>query len=138
MAAVEGPAPVAIGNDIRSDSVWFEKTTQQPEVFVEFERYDGSFVGKTKLDEKLGNLMEAAVRWEGKPKLLVLSAWSKGVVSAPDVEAMKQKLRLGLNNSKGVQIQGVKGCALLFSRFIFDLEVDGLLRLKRMMFWELA
>ncbi|MCK5664973.1 MAG: hypothetical protein KAI17_15885, partial [Thiotrichaceae bacterium] len=59
-AIVECPTPSAAGSDIRSDSVWFDRNTQDPKVLIEFERYDGSVYGKQKLDDKLSNLMEAA------------------------------------------------------------------------------
>ena len=136
MAVVEAPAPLAVGNDIRSDSTWFRYEKWQPLVLVEFERYDGTARSKAKLEGKLSNLMEAAIRWGRRPRLLVLSAWSKGVVSAPDMADMVRKLRTGFKNNKGVAIQGLQGSVLLFNRFIFDADAAGLLRLQRMTFWE--
>jgi len=134
MAVVEGPAPVASGNDIRSDSVWFDKGSNTPLVLIEFERYDGTERGKGKLVEKLTNLMEAAMRWDNQPVLLVLSAWSPGLVSAPDFEELEKMFLQGTQNSKGSIVPKPSGCGLLLHRMIFDQEVDGLLRLKRMSF----
>lgn len=138
MAIVEAPAPAAAGNDIRSDSVWFCRTTGRPIVLIEFERYDGSVHGKAGLDAKLGNLMESALRWDDRPELLVLSAWSKGVVSAPNTADLAGKLRTGLTNRKGAEITGLDDCVLLFNRFIFEPVVSGSLCLRRMTFQEVA
>jgi hypothetical protein len=132
MAVVEGPAPVASGNDIRSDSIWFDKDSNTPCVLIEFERYDGTDRSKRKLVAKLTNLMEAAMRWGNQPGLLVLSAWSSGLVSAPDLESLRVIFEKGINNSKGTFIPTPASCALLLHRMIFEKEIDGLLRLKHM------
>jgi hypothetical protein len=134
MAVVERPAPVASGNDIRSDSVWFDKDNIAPCVLVEFERYDGTERGKNKLIEKLKNLMEAAMRWDNQPVLLVLSAWNSGLVSAPDFGSLEDIFRKGTTNSKGSIIPMPVSCTLLLHRMVFNQEADGLLRLKHMNF----
>jgi hypothetical protein len=131
MAIVEGPAPVASGNDIRSDSVWIDKETNSPLVLIEFERYDGSPKGKSQLLKKLVNLMEAANRWEDKPVLLVLSAWSPGLVSAPDFEQLEKTFLKGTFNGQGSFIPRPKNCGLLLQRMVFEQEVDGLYRLNK-------
>ncbi len=130
MALVEGPAPAASGNDIRSDSVWFEKNNCSPKVLVEFERYDGTAKTEAKLREKLSNLMEAAMRWENKPELIVLSAWSPGLVSAPDLVELESLFRKGVDNSKGLFIPHPLGCQLLLHRLVLDKAHDDLLYLK--------
>lgn len=131
-AIVEGPAPVASGNDIRSDSVWFDKSSNTPIVLIEFERYDGTDRGRAKLVEKLTNLMEAAMRWGNQPKLLVLSAWSPGLVSAPDFTYLENLFVSGRRNSKGTYIPKPAGCNLLLHRMVFEQEVDRKLRIKHM------
>jgi hypothetical protein len=134
MAVVEGPAPVASGDNIRSDSVWFDKETTAPRVLIEFERYDGSERGKAKLAQKLTNLMEASLRWQHKPDLLVLSAWSSGLVSAPDFSALEDLYRQGVSNSKGFRIPTPPSGSLLLHRMVLEPGVDDLLRLKHMNF----
>jgi len=136
MAVVEAPAPVAVGSDIRSDSAWFEKKTNKPLVLIEFERYDGTSYGKSKLSEKLDNLIEAASRWENMPELIVLSAWSKDLVSAPDISELFNKFKNGIKNKKGININSFSNCSFLFNRFICEPDVEGLLRLEKLMFWE--
>lgn len=131
MAIAEGPAPVASGNDIRSDSVWLDKQTNTPLVLVEFERYDGTSKGKSQLLKKLINLMEAASRWESKPVLLVLSAWSPGLVSAPDFEQLEKTFLKGAFNNQGSFIPRPKNCGLLLQRMVFEPHADGLYRLNK-------
>ncbi|RLA54492.1 MAG: hypothetical protein DRR42_01545 [Gammaproteobacteria bacterium] len=134
MAVVEGPAPIASGNDIRSDSVWFDKADNTPLVLIEFERYDGTDRGYGKLEEKLGNLMEASMRWGDQPTLLVLSAWSPGLVSAPDFERLELMFRRGFSNSKGAKIPAPTNCQLLLHRLVLSESHTGLLQLQRMNF----
>ncbi len=131
-AVVEGPAPNASGNDIRSDSVWFDKKSNRPFVLIEFERYDGTGRGKAKLVDKLTNLMEAAMRWDNQPVLLILSAWSPGLVSAPDFDGLEELFLKGTRNSKSSFIPKPSSCDLLLHRMVFDQKLDGLLRLKHM------
>ena len=136
-AISECPIPAAVGSDIRSDSVWISLQSQNPEVIIEFERYDGSARGKAKLDEKTNNLMEAVVRWQDAPQLLILSTWSPGLVSAPDTSTLQAKLRKGFRNSSGVYIPGITQVKLLFYRFIFEQRQDQLLRLHKIHWVEL-
>lgn len=132
MAVTECPAPMTFGADIRSDSTWFNQTSRLPEVIIEFERFDGTTRGQNKLDEKLRNLMEASMRWEKRPLVLILSAWSKGVVSAPDKDVFLQRCRQGFKSSIGVQIPALNNTVMLFSRFIFEIECGGTLLLKQL------
>jgi len=134
MAVPESPAPAASGDNIRSDSVWFEKESATPKVLIEFERYDGSENGKAKLVEKLTNLMEASQRWEHQPDLLILSAWSSGLVSAPDFSALEHLYRQGLTNRKGSRIPTPPSGTLLLHRMVLNPGFDDLLRLKHMNF----
>jgi len=131
MAVCECPVPTAYSADIRSDSVWFSPSSRGPEVLVEFERFDGSARGEQKLDEKVCNLLDAAARWGGVPKLLVLSAWSKGVVSAPDTNKLSARCRLGFKTAVGVQVPPIRGAAVLFNRLIFNVQRDGSLSLTQ-------
>ena len=74
--------------------------------------------------------MEAGIRWGGKPVLLVLSAWSPGLVSAPDFDELESIFIRGVRNSKGTFIPRPENCGLLLQRMVFEQHVDGLLRLK--------
>jgi hypothetical protein len=131
MAVCECPVPAAYSADIRSDSVWFSRSTWSPEVLIEFERFDGSARGEQKLDEKVRNLLDAAARWGGVPKLLVLSAWSKGVVSAPDTKKLTSRCKMGFKTAVGVEVPPIRGAAVLFNRLIFNVQRDGSLSLTQ-------
>ena len=138
MAVTECPVPMTHGADIRADSTWFSRTQRTPAVLIEFERFDGTDRGQKKLDEKLCNLLEASVRWGDAPSVLILSAWSKGVVSAPNKDLFLQRCRQGFKSSVGAQVPAIRSAAVLFSRFIFEIERSGTLlltqvRCKRLM-----
>jgi hypothetical protein len=131
MAVTECPAPMTHGADIRPDSTWFARDDRKPAVMIEFERFDGTDRGQQKLDEKLCNLLEASMRWGDTPSVLILSAWSKGVVSAPNKEKLLERCRRGFKSSFGIQVPPIRNTAVLFSRFIFDIENGGCLLLKQ-------
>lgn len=132
MAVAECPVPMTHGADIRADSTWFSRTQRTPDVLIEFERFDGTDRGQKKLDEKLCNLLEASMRWGDAPSVLILSAWNKGVVSAPNKEVFVQRCRQGFKSSVGAQVPPLRNTAVLFSRFIFEIECSGTLLLKQM------
>lgn len=130
-AVVEAPAPAAVGADIRSDSVWFDRDGWRPRVLVEFERFESGDRGQTNLLIKAQNLMEAAARWGLEPRLLVLSAWSHGVVNAPSTDAYRGLLRGGFRNSAGIRVPGYPNVPLLFHRLILRSSGAGSLILDR-------
>lgn len=127
MAVVECPAPGTHGADIRSDSAWFMDEGLSPLVLVEFERYDGSNRGQQKLNEKLCNLIEAALRWSVTPEILVLSAWSRGIVAAPDTDLLKKRCRQGFISTTGTQAATPASTQVLFNRFMFEESINGLI-----------
>lgn len=137
-AVIEAPAPTAAGADIRTDSTWFSKAPWLPRVLIEFERFDSGARGLAKLDAKLANLLEAANRWRDEPRLLILSAWSSGVVNAPSPDRFRELLRSGVHNALGVHVSGRRGCPLLFNRWIFGTAPTGLLTLRKLIFEEVA
>ncbi|WP_058557976.1 hypothetical protein [Thiohalocapsa sp. ML1] len=130
-ALVEAPAPAAAGADIRADSLWFERAGWRPVVLVEFERFEAGPRGEAKLAEKVRNLLEAAARWELAPRLLVLSAWSAGVVDAPRTDALRALLRDGFINAAGVRIRGPSHVPLLLHRLLLGVAPGGRLRLAQ-------
>lgn len=119
MAIVECPAPGTHGADIRSDSGWFCLDGNKPICLIEFERYDGSDRAQLKLEEKLRNLLEAAQRWEGSPKTVVLSVWSQGVVRAPDTQRLQEYCRYGFISSAGSAVSCPSDLKVVVSRFLF-------------------
>lgn len=131
MSVVECPAPINLGADIRHDSTWFSLERRVPEVLIEFERFDGTPRGQAKIEEKLCNLIEGAMRWGNAPSVLVLSVWSKGVVSAPDKDQLREKCLNGFKSSSGAFIPALRGTQFLFSRFNFEIDSHGVLLLKQ-------
>ena len=131
IALTECPAPMTHGADIRADSTWFDREQRKPKVLIEFERFDGTARGQQKLDEKIRNLLEASMRWNNSPTVLILSAWNKGIVTAPDTEKLLSRCRDGFKSSVGVQLPPLRSATVLFSRFIFEIEKSGCLLLKQ-------
>ncbi|WP_205781089.1 hypothetical protein [Methylocaldum sp. SAD2] len=132
MAVTECPAPMTHGADIRSDSTWFCRQQRSPIALVEFERFDGTERGQLKLDEKLCNLLEASMRWGNSPSVLVLATWNKGVVSAPDKDKLVERCRNGFRSSVGARVPPVRAIAVVFSRFLFEIESNGSMLLKQL------
>ncbi len=124
MAVTECPMPMTHGLDIRTDSTWFSRMKRVPAVLIEFERFDRNKQGQQKLDEKIRNLVEASMRWENSPSVLILSAWSKGVVSAPDIRNLQERCRNGFKTSTGIDVAFGKNTTMLFNRFIFEIQPD--------------
>jgi hypothetical protein len=133
-AITECPAPSGGAADIRSDSVWFDPQTNVPVALIEFERYDGTDAGKTKLTSKLTNLVDAARRWNTDSLLLILSAWNSGLVSAPDLAALETQFTSGSLDRRGSKIHPPTGASLLLQRFILRAGDDQLLRFNQVMY----
>ena len=125
MAVVECPAPSSHGADIRSDSGWFHKGEPVPACLVEFERFDGNNRSQLKLEEKLQNLLEAAQRWENAPDLLVLSAWSKGIVSTPNIQKLQQICQQGFTTNSGIKVSASRNAQVILNRFLFQTSDNG-------------
>ena len=133
-AITECPAPIGGAANIRSDSVWFDPRTNVPVALIEFERFDGTDAGKTKLISKLTNLVDAARRWNIESLLLVLSAWNSGLVSAPDMEALEKQFASGMLDRRGSKIHPPLGASLLLQRFILRAGEDQLLRFNQVIY----
>lgn len=132
MAIVECPAPESHGPDIRSDCAWFSRSCSVPACLIEFERYDGSPKGQTKLENKLGNLLQAAQRWSLAPELLVLSAWTQGIVSPPDIDRFHHILKRGFTTHTGALVTLQCRTQFILNRFIFEKTSRSALKLNRL------
>jgi hypothetical protein len=95
----EVPAPrkgdlARVEEDVRSDSVWFDRETRQVALVAEFERYSGKHKD---LSPKVETLLLAQQRWgvSGYASLL-LAYWSVGLVTLPDHD-----LACGASHARG-------------------------------------
>lgn len=91
VAISEVPAPregplAQIEEDVRSDSVWFDRTTRRVSLVAEFERYAGK---QKDLSPKLETLLLAQQRWGCRDATLLLAYWSVGLVSLPDHDKLR-------------------------------------------------
>ena len=67
----EGPF-AHVEEDVRSDSVWFDRTTKRVALLAEFERYAGK---KKDLRPKVETLLLAQQRWGCEDATLLLAYW---------------------------------------------------------------
>jgi hypothetical protein len=123
----DGPYTV-VGDDVRSNSVWFEAPSHQPHVLVEFERYTGK-TDETKLIGKVDNLLLAHHRWGQQPAVLILSYWTKGLVSLPDHAILRHRVQHGFMTRAKEQVEGSGRCQIFFFQTVLQQTIEGRWRL---------
>ena len=131
-AVSEVPAPregpfAHVEEDVRSDAVWFERTTKRVALVAEFERYAGK---KKDLTPKVETLLLAQQRWGCEDATLLLAYWSVGLVTLPDHDSLRSIARGGFSAVGGVRVPGNPRARLIFYQFVVRTGQDGLLRLE--------
>lgn len=112
--------------DVRSDSVWFDRTSRRAVLIAEFERYAGK---QKDLSPKLETLLLAQHRWSADDASLLLAYWSVGLVSLPDHDNLRGIVRCGFSATGGVRVPGNPRARIVFYQFVVRQDPDGLLRL---------
>lgn len=128
-ATREGPL-AHVEEDVRSDSVWFERTTRRVALLAEFERYAGK---QKDLSPKVETLLLAQQRWACQEATLLLAYWSVGLVSLPDHDSLGNIVRGGFSATGGVRVPGNPRATLVFYQFVVRAGQDGLLRLENIL-----
>jgi hypothetical protein len=128
----EVPAPrqgelARVEEDVRSDSVWFDRETRRVALVAEFERYAGK---QKDLSPKVETLLLAQQRWGCPDALLVLAYWSVGLVTLPDHNSLRSIARGGFQALGGVRVPGNPRARVAFFQFVVRPGPDGLLRLE--------
>lgn len=131
-AVSEVPAPRRgplshVEEDVRSDSIWFDRTTKRVALVAEFERYAGK---QKDLSPKVETLLLALQRWECEDATLLLAYWSVGLVTLPNHDSLRSIVRGGFNAMGGVHVPGNSKARLVFYQFVVRTGQDGLLRLE--------
>jgi hypothetical protein len=131
-AVSEVPAPhdgplAHVEEDVRSDSLWFDRSTRRVALVAEFERYAGK---QKDLSPKVETLLLAHQRWACEEATLLLAYWSVGLVSLPDHNGLRNIVRGGFSATGGVRVPGNPIAKLIFYQFIVRAGQDGLLRLE--------
>ncbi|WP_316237044.1 hypothetical protein [Bradyrhizobium sp. SZCCHNR1015] len=131
-AVCEVPAPrdgpfAHVEEDVRSDSVWFDRTTKRVALVAEFERYAGK---QKDLSPKVETLLLAQHRWACENSTLLLAYWSVGLVTLPDHGTLRSIARDGFSATGGVRVPGNPKARLIFYQFVVRAGQDGLLRLE--------
>lgn len=133
VAEVPAPRHGVLSNvdqDVRSDSVWFHRSTRQPALIAEFERYSGSHKD---LSPKVETLLLAQQRWECPSADLLLAYWTVGLVTLPDHDRLRGIVRGGFQATGGVRVPGNPRARTHFFQFVVRAGQDGLLRLENIL-----
>lgn len=120
VSVTEVPAPyqgkyARVGNEIRSDAVWFDRITQAPIAIAEFERYSGK-EDNLKLENKVKNLLLAHHRWSVKAELLILAYWTKKLTSSNS--KLHRIIHQGFVTPAGENITGSRTSKLFLFQFV--------------------
>jgi hypothetical protein len=131
-AVSEVPAPregplAHVEEDVRSDSIWFDRSTRRVALLAEFERYAGKLKD---LSPKVETLLLAQQRWGCEDATLLLAYWSVGLVTLPDHDRLRSIVREGFNAIGGVRVPGNPKAKVIFFQFVVRAGQDGLLRLE--------
>jgi len=132
VAVSEVPAPrvgpfAHVEEDVRSDSVWFERSTKRVALVAEFERYAGK---RKDLSPKVETLLLAQRRWGCEDATLLLAYWTVGLVTLPDHGSLRSIARGVFSAVGGVRVPGNPSARLIFYQFVVRAGQDGLLRLE--------
>lgn len=137
VAISEVPTPCqgfAYIGDVRSDSVWFDRTSRAPVLIAEFERYSGSDEHKLKLENKVKNLLLAQHSLDDRAatstNLLLLAYWTKGLASLPNHAELQQIIQHGFETRSKQKVLGCNS-RLLFLQFVMHEKQRNLLYLTR-------
>lgn len=122
----EGPLAY-VEEDVRSDSVWFDRTTRRVALVSEFERYAGK---QKDLSPKVETLLLAHHRWGCEASVLLLAYWSIGLVTLPDHDSLREIVSRGFRATGGVRVPGNPRAQVIFYQFVVREGQDGLLRLS--------
>jgi hypothetical protein len=106
-----------IGGDVRSDSVWFDKTTHLPVLIAEFERYSEA-ADQSKLEGKIKNLLLAQHRWHETAEILLLTYWSKKLISPPEHSNFQQIVYRGFHTPAKEWVKGSSGRLVILEFFM--------------------
>jgi hypothetical protein len=129
----EMPAPrqgryAHVGDDVRSDSAWFDRGTGRAVLLAEFERYTG-IVDEGGLLAKVRNLLLAHHRWGEAPECVVLAYWTKSLRDLPDHDALANAYRRGFHTRAMEPVDGTSNGALSVYQFILKETDSGWWRL---------
>ena len=118
------------GDEIRCDSVWFERKRQTPILIAEFERYNG-ISDQRKLEGKVKNLLLAHQRWGKEPQWLVLAYWTQGLASLPTHTRFENIIQHGFETPERLRVPGTNKGRLLCLQFINEEHSQKYFRLTK-------
>jgi len=116
--------------DVRSDSAWFDRTSQGVKLLAEFERFEGK---QKDLSPKIENLLLAQHRWENPEAILLMAYWTDGLVDLPDHSSLRKIVSQGYETPLREEVAGGNGSCLCFLQFVMQSGKDNLLRLSKIL-----
>ncbi len=131
----EMPAPqdgscAFVGDDVRSDSLWFYASDHKPIAVIEFERYARQS-DEDKLVGKVDNLLLAYHRWGMEPRVLVLAYWTKGLATLPNHARLRRRVKQGFVTPAKERVEAAVDCELLFFQTVLSETDTGRWRLSQ-------
>jgi hypothetical protein len=138
VAVSEVPVPqqgtfAHIGDNVRSDSIWFDRTSHAPVLIAEFERYSGSDEHKLKLENKVRSLLLAQHRCcttSRSTNFLLLAYWTKGLASLPKHSELQKIVQHGFETRARQKVLGCNS-RLIFLQFVMQKDQANLLHLTQ-------
>jgi hypothetical protein len=119
-----------IGDDIRSDIIWFDRQHYNPVLIGEFERYSG-VIDQKKLEAKVENLLLAYHRWGGSCRWLILAYWTKGMVPLPQHNELQNIIQYGFETTARLRVEGTQNSKLLCLQYVHEEDKQQLLKLTK-------
>lgn len=118
-----------IGDDVRPDTVWFDKISHSPFLIAEFERYSNKNE-QCKLEDKAKNLLLAQHRWNETAQILLLAYWRKTTVSPPKRADLLQIIETGFETQAKERVRGSSKGQFLLLEFVMRENSNNLLYLS--------
>lgn len=118
-----------IGDDVRSDAVWFDKISHSPFLIAEFERYTNKNE-QCKLEDKAKNLLLAQHRWSETAEILLLAYWRKTTVSSPNHTNLLKIIKEGFETQAKERVRGTNKGQFLLLEFVMRENSKNLLYLS--------
>jgi hypothetical protein len=118
-----------VGDNVRSDVVWFDKISHSPFLIAEFERYS-KIDEQPKLQSKVKNLLLAQHRWYETSEILLLAYWTKKLISSPEKSSLQQIINRGFETQAKERVKGSMKGQLLLLEFVMEKNSNHLLYLS--------
>lgn len=98
-----------LSDEVRPDSIWFSKESNEPILICEFERYEKGKRKDLKIKEKIENLLIAYHQLGGNVQLILFVYWSYSTENPKYIDECISILDNGFRKNNGIYIPGING-----------------------------